>query len=334
MNSKNLLIKRKIWQKIDSFSRKRSWYLWIFKSYWNYRFFKNNKTSDTQNYITAIPNFYAGIGHQLANWNAGYWFSKQFELKYAHIPFSTKKWEEFLGFGENEMSFEELTRRMNYKTVRLPLFDETDAEKVLIIKGILNSYGSQNILFVLAQDQFYFEQFGVKEFIKNKFVNAASRQYDDLKYKSDNFNIAIHVRRTVIIDSKVIFEDEEVRKKRWLSNDYYERVLLRVLENLQSKKTIVIHIFSTAKADEFLEFSKYGEVVFCNDFNEYESFLHLVKADLLITSKSSFSYKPALISDGIKVCPENFWHGYPKDKDWILADNEGNFDVKLLKELV
>jgi len=34
------------------------------------------------------------------------------------------------------------------------------------------------------------------------------------------------------------------------------------------------------------------------------------------------------------VCPKNFWHGYPDKKDWILTDNEGNFDVELLKELL
>jgi hypothetical protein len=52
-------------------------------------------------------------------------------------------------------------------------------------------------------------------------------------------------------------------------------------------------------------------------------FLHMIYADLFITSKSSFSYKSALISNGIKVCPKEFWHGYPKAKDWILSENDG-----------
>ena len=49
----------------------------------------------------------------------------------------------------------------------------------------------------------------------------------------------------------------------------------------------------------------------------------MVYADCLITSKSSFSYKPALLSDGIKISPINFWHGYPKTSDWLLASDEG-----------
>ena len=56
----------------------------------------------------------------------------------------------------------------------------------------------------------------------------------------------------------------------------------------------------------------------------------MVYADCLITSKSSFSYKPALLSDGIKISPINFWHGYPKTSDWLLASDEEKFHHKNL----
>ena len=67
--------------------------------------------------------------------------------------------------------------------------------------------------------------------------------------------------------------------------------------------------------------------------DEYTSFLHLIRADILITSKSSFSYKPALMNDAIKVCPRNFWHSYPSDKNWILVENDGSFDVTALNQI-
>jgi len=280
-----------------------------------------------------MPNIGAGIGHQMANWIAGYWYAKLFELNFVHFAFSNTKWEQYLGFGENEITMAELKAK-GYKSVKLPLFDELNESEVKQIKAIIRSYNEDNVVFVAEQDQYYKDLYGIIPIIKEKFNNAKSRNKDTLIYDKKNFNIAIHVRRTVIIDSKIILEDEETKAKRWLSNDYYEKVLLNVLENLKINKPIVIHIFSTARANEFIEFSKYGKVVFCNEFDEYKSFSHLIKADLLITSKSSFSYKPALISDGIKVCPKNFWHGYPDKKDWILADNQGDFDVELLKELV
>jgi hypothetical protein len=49
-------------------------------------------------YFTAIPNIGGGIGHQLANWIAGYWYAKQFNLKFAHTPFPNPKWDLILGF--------------------------------------------------------------------------------------------------------------------------------------------------------------------------------------------------------------------------------------------
>ena len=40
------------------------------------------------NFIAARPNPGAGIGHQLANWMAGYHLAKEFGLKFANIPFT------------------------------------------------------------------------------------------------------------------------------------------------------------------------------------------------------------------------------------------------------
>jgi len=72
---------------------------------------------------------------------------------------------------------------------------------------------------------------------------------------------------------------------------------------------------------------KYENVHFYLDLNPESTFLSFVYADMLITSKSSFSYKPALLNrEGIKVCPKNFWHAYPNDEKWILMDNNGNFE--------
>jgi len=322
-----------LWFKLVRFTRHKKIYLYIYRSFWHFLLNKQKKTGSNINYFGAMPNIGAGIGHQMANWIAGYWYAKLFELNFVHFAFSNTKWEQYLGFGENEITMAELKAK-GYKSVKLPLFDELNESEVKQIKAIIRSYNEDNVVFVAEQDQYYKDLYGIIPIIKEKFNNAKSRNKDTLIYDKKNFNIAIHVRRTVIIDSKIILEDEETKAKRWLSNDYYEKVLLNVLENLKINKPIVIHIFSTARANEFIEFSKYGKVVFCNEFDEYKSFSHLIKADLLITSKSSFSYKPALISDGIKVCPKNFWHGYPDKKDWILADNQGDFDVELLKELV
>lgn len=68
--------------------------------------------------------------------------------------------------------------------------------------------------------------------------------------------------------------------------------------------------------------------------NPYDSFAHMARADLLIASKSSFSYKPALISRGVKICPASFWHGYPDGNGFVLADDQGRFDTQALCDLL
>jgi len=50
---------------------------------------KNNEANNI-GYYTAVPNRGAGIGHQLANWIAGYWFACQFGLEFAHTPFASE----------------------------------------------------------------------------------------------------------------------------------------------------------------------------------------------------------------------------------------------------
>ncbi len=297
------------------------------------------KKSTLTNYLAAIPNPCAGIGHQLANWMAGYYYAKLFGLKFAHIPFSNEhyplqanKWEEFLGFGEGESDFKSV-KKEGYKVVRLPLFNFDDKWQKETIQDIIASYADRKVVFLCEQDQFLKDLYLISDDLKKKFRKASCRKNDKVQYDNSYYNIAVHVRRTVIIDGKKIEESPEIREMRWLSNDYYEKVLKQVLDTIQPNKPIAIWLFSTGKAEEFAEFAKYGEVHFCNDMDEYMSFAHLIYADLLITSKSSFSYKPALMSNGIKVCPRNFWHGYPDALDWVLCENDGIFDIKKLAKL-
>ncbi len=324
-------VNRRFWYELRK-RLKGTAYLCSFRTYWHYLLNKKKRSiENTTCYFAARPNIGAGIGHQMANWIAGLWFSKIFHLKFASIPFSTDKWDEFLGFGQEEEQYYDLLKH-GYKVRRLPKFEENQATDMELIKSIIGSYAGTKTIFLAIQDQFYRDQYGVRMVLQKKFRNAPARMEDKIEYDANKFNIAVHVRRTVIIENKVIEEDEVAKAKRWLSNDYYEKVLKQVLETIQVDKPIAIWLFSTGKPEEFEEFKQYGDVRFCSDMDEYRSFAHLIFADLLITSKSSFSYKPALMSKGIKVCPRNFWHGYPEEKDWVLVENDGSFDPEKLKQ--
>ncbi|WP_289037004.1 hypothetical protein [uncultured Zobellia sp.] len=283
---------------------------------------KTNGSTPKTAYFSARPNPGAGIGHQMANWIAGYWWAKQFNLKFAHIPFSTDKWDTFLGFGEQEITVADLVSK-GVKKRKLPLFDEGKPDQIALIKRIIESYSGKNMVFVCEQDQFYRDQFGVAGDIQKKFYGAAARKNDQLIYDKTYFNIAIHVRRGDIMTDP----NNPNLQMRYLANDYFEKVLTQVLEMVETEKPKHIYFFSQGAPNDYPEFAKFDNLHWCLDMGAQESFLHMVYADVLITSKSSFSYKPALLNKNIKVCPKKFWHGYPNTKDWVMVDNKGQLNL-------
>lgn len=321
---KNTLIKIKarIWSEIVAKTRNTSIYLYIYKSYMHYLYSRyiNNENNVIQ-FITARPNPGAGIGHQMANWIAGYWWAKQFGLEYAHSSFSTKDWERFLDFGRDEITVADL-KKQGYRTVLIPLFDEMNDTEVELTRKIIGSFCNKKVIFECEQDQPYSSQIGVISDIQEKFHNAEIRKTERLIYDPANYNIAIHVRRGDIVIGQTNKNPNLLL--RWQNNDYFTKVLTNALNLIETEKQVHIYLFSQGNETDFADFKIFENMHFCLDMNPQNSFLHMVYADMLITSKSSFSYKPALLNKGIKVCPANFWHGYPDAKDWILADESGN----------
>jgi hypothetical protein len=325
-------IRRKLWGKVVSKTRNHKIYPCIYRSYWKYKLTETNLIGQsTSNYYSAVPNVGAGIGHQMANWIAGYLLAKKFNLKFAHIPFSSSKWEDFLGFGNDEILVDELTKKRGYKRVLLPLFNENNAHEVAMNEKIIAAHKNEKVVFIAEQDQFYRNQFEVCSDIKLKFYGSRSRRLDKIIYNKDYFNIAIHIRRGDIVLHK---DTNPNLKLRFQDDTYFEQVLTHVLTHLDTPKPVAIYLFSQGEVGDFENLKNFKNLTFCLEFGPLESFLHLTSADLLVTSKSSFSYKPALLSNGIKISPRSFWHSYPDDKDWILADEDGSFDTRKLKNVV
>ena len=320
-------IKIRIRSEIIKMTKKSFIYPFLYKSFWHYLLIVKYTKHSKDNYLTAFPNQGAGIGHQLANWISGYWFAQQFKLNFAHTPFSSPKWEYFLGFGSDELKAKKLLNNNRYKKVRLPLFDENKINDINLVRKIINSYGGKNVVFVCEQDQYYKDQFGVVNEIQQKFYNAPSRKQDKLLYDANDYNIAIHIRRGDIVAGQNKIANHTMR---WLTDDYFLKALQNTLDYITTDKKINIYLFSQGKEIDFIDFDEFPNLNYCLDMGAIDSFLHMVMADALITSKSSFSYKPALLNKGLKVVPANFWHNYPTTSDWVLVDDKGEFidDVK------
>ncbi|MFT3949340.1 MAG: hypothetical protein QM763_20420 [Agriterribacter sp.] len=298
----------------------------LYKSYWHSKVTTKGKAHESDNnYFTAIPNPGAGIGHQLANWIAGYWFAGLFGLKFSHFPFSSPAWENYFGFGQNEETVSTLQQK-GYTKVQLPLFRESDKHEVATIKKIIQSYNHKKTVFVAEQDQYYKAQYEIMDVLKHKFYNAPARKDNKLIFSPEHQNIAIHVRRGDIVTAgnNKIFN----KSLRFQENDYFIKVLANTINNIKLGKKVAVYLFSQGKAEDFRDFQQFDNIQFCLEMNALDSFNHMVYADILITSKSSFSYKAALLNNGLKICPKEFWHGYPLTNDFILAEEDGSVESK------
>ena len=310
--------------------RHKQWYYYLYPSYWHALLHPHRHADTSTLYFAACPNQGAGIGHQMANWMAGWHFAQYFGLKFAHMPFAPAgKWDVFMGFGLGEVTVRQLVKQQHYQVRRLPMFDADNTLEVQRIRQIISSYAGRRVVLLAEQDQFLRNLPLVSEHVQQKFFAAPIRTTEHVSYDSHNFNIAVHVRRGDILADPT----NPNLRMRYLANDYYLRVLRQVTQRLHTARPVHIWLFSQGKPADFAEFNEFSNLHFCLDMSDTQSFLHFVYADLLITSKSSFSYKPALICRGYKVSPANFWHDYPQSEKWLLADDEGHLAEEQLCKL-
>jgi hypothetical protein len=321
-------IKDKLWWMLISRMKSKQIYPYLYLSVWRTLLpFDEKCKNHVPQYLSARPNPGAGIGHQISNWIAGLHYAGKFNLNFAHLPFSTQNWEELLGLGENVLSVGNLIKQ-GYRMVKLPNFNEDNTKEIQMIKDIIRVHNGRKVVFVCEQDQFYAQQYGVMEEFREKFYSASARKFDNLRFNKDYYNIAIHVRRgDIVIGQK---SQNENLILRWQNKQYFINVLETTLNKLITTKPVAIYLFSQGLKIDFLEFSQFKNIHFCLEMEAQESFIHMVYSDLLITSKSSFSYKPALLNKNTKICPKDFWHGYPATKDWILANVDGTINTEYI----
>jgi len=147
----------------------------------------------------------------------------------------------------------------------------------------------------------------VPEFRRKYYLNKSTRTTRELR-------VAVHVRRGDVAADR--------NDHLYTSTRTIRRTVALVKAMLDTHNIAhALGIYSQGKIADFAELSVFGAELF-TDVDAVWTMQELIKADVLIMAKGSFSYCAGLISGGIKIFEP---YGLPLD-DWILRDPDGSFD--------
>lgn len=88
-----------------------------------------------------------------------------------------------------------------------------------------------------------------------------------------------------------------------------------------------VRLFSQVDERELTPFKDLG-CELCLDMAAVPTFREFVEADVLITTKSSFSYTAAILNDGVKLYEP---YSHAPMSDWIVRASDGGFDTERLR---
>ena len=124
-------------------------------------------------------------------------------------------------------------------------------------------------------------------------------------FNPEHFNIAIHIRVSNATDINL-------PSFRMTDLSYYVSIM-NSIRVLHKDKLIKFHIYSQGDKSNFSCLDS-DETIFHLDEPLTKTFIDLVFADILVTSKSSLSYTAALLNTHEIYYNNNFWH--PPLKHW------------------
>lgn len=251
-----------------------------------------------------------GVGAQIEAAASLILFAHDHRMRYVHWPLRrvehddgqsgwADRWERFFNFGLGELTI--------WEAIELagpPRFADWlhDVRRL----NVGNFYVTRNGR--LYAHTFPNRYRSILERLREKY-NSTPKPTPRLSPKQ--VNIAVHVRRGDIGHDNY----------RYTAND----VIVRRLRNvLAATGPSLVHIYSEGKPSEFGPLQDVGELYL--DGCPFQTFHDLVSADVLMTSRSSFSYVAALLSKGVKVYEPGHFPGL---RAWISQD-----DPKLAKRLL
>jgi hypothetical protein len=256
-----------------------------------------------------------GVGMQALARMSGMNFAKAFGATYVDTPFkyidhAPGEMSTWLAQWESVFNFDRGEQRIT-----------PGKDKVVDYSDYLSGKSRLNPGDVLRFQQFYWLHRHYPDSFK-AVAQSLQQKYDFVPHtrRDDRVNIAIHIRRGDV--------GSNVNSLRFTPNEKIIRTIRDLCQIFEEMNLAVsVDLFSQGKTTEFAEFGELG----CRlhlDVDAVWTMRRLIETDLLVMSKSSFSYVAALINRGVKIYEPTF---NPPLSDWIVKRKDGSFDQNLVK---
>lgn len=154
------------------------------------------------------------------------------------------------------------------------------------------------------------QQSNALEKIKTIFWENKTNPY---KTQDTTINVAVHIRRPNNQDDRLEGADTP--------DEYYLNLINQIRDKHirhPQEKTIIFHIFSQNTIDR----TKYDadDIILHIDEDIKSTFISLIAADILVTSKSALSYCAGLLTNGkVYFLPFTTSTLNPAKKDWVIT---------------
>lgn len=298
-------------------------------------------------------NFTSGglTGHRFKDQTTAKIAAQLYDLKYVHTPFPhgtwpEHQWEDFLGFGDNEIKIEELDFSKINKTININknAWFGLDLD---FVTNIINRHPEDNTLFLFTESaRIMLEQLPksqrdlIVDDLRNKYWEKRKTSPITEYFDKSKINVALHIRRGDDV--------KEGALAAWRATEltYFEKIIKNINNSLVGPE-IDFHIYSRGNIDEFDSLLKNNSNIYVhlNPFPPnyqklFVSFHHMMIADIFVTSVSAFSYfigymNKNCIINYAKPCPPEIGCGsvvsFPLEERFIQSNAEGNFDENKLK---
>lgn len=298
-----------------------------------------------------------GVGHQAHNWLVAWQLAYHYDLQFVHAPFCgnhtepqidvpVKFWEDFLGFGQNEIEESQLSKHIQH--IKLPflpwkqnLWLNNTCDNT-IWKQTIEQHCADNVLFECSKNQFMrLDQPGLQHHIlKAKYWEAQRKQPRMSIFDNAKLNVAIHIRRGDIIPGTST-------QDRWADIGIYINIINQI--HTLCGNCAVFHIYSDGTHEDLKELIGLPNIVLHLREDVFNTFHHMIIADIFVIGKSSFSALAGYLCNNIKIVqswnsiPDHppslrrsvgpfTWEHLPNNQHFVSMDNTGKLDMNRLQK--